>query len=79
MYKLPLVEDPSDEIADVLVKSLECNMLSREWNLTVSDSCELHQLTELSKGQLNTLNEHSPDRVGGAKGWNLIKAVKPPL
>ena len=71
MYKLPLVEDPSDEIADVLVKSLEWNMLSRECTLTVSDLSELHQL---SKGLLDALNEHLPDRVGGAQGWNFEKA-----
>ncbi len=52
-YKLPLVEDLGDEIADVLVKYLEWNMLSRGWNLTVSDLSELHQF---SKGLLNTLN-----------------------
>ncbi len=41
LYKLPLLEDPSNAIAEVrtklLVKSVEWNMLSREWNLSVSD------------------------------------------
>ena len=37
LYKLPLLEDPSNDIAEVLVKSVEWNMLSREWNLCVSD------------------------------------------
>jgi hypothetical protein len=38
LYKLlPLLEDPSNQIAEVLVKSVEWNMLSREWNLSVSD------------------------------------------
>ena len=39
LFKLPPlgVVDPSNEIAEVLVKALEWNMLSREWNLTVSD------------------------------------------
>jgi hypothetical protein len=37
LYRLPLVEDPSEEIADALVKYLKWNMLSREWNLSVSD------------------------------------------
>ena len=46
-------------------------MLSREWNLSVSDLSELHKL---SKGLLEALNEHLPDRVGGAKGWNFEKA-----
>jgi hypothetical protein len=46
-------------------------MLSREWNLTVGDLSELHCL---SKGLLDTLNKHLPDRVGGAKGWNFEKA-----
>ncbi len=37
LYKLPPGVDPSNEIAEVLVKSLEWNMLSREWNLNVGD------------------------------------------
>ena len=71
MYKLPLLEDPSNDIAEVLVKSVEWNMLSREWNLSVSDLSELHKL---SKGLLEALIEHLPDRVGGALGWNFEKA-----
>jgi hypothetical protein len=71
LYKLPLLQDPSNEIAEVLVKSLEWNMLSRECSLSVSELSELHQL---SKGLLKTLNEHLPDRVGGAMGWNFEKA-----
>ena len=46
LYKLPLLEDPSNEIAEVLVKSVEWNMLSREWNLSVSDLSELHKLSK---------------------------------
>ena len=46
-------------------------MMSREWNLSVSDLSKLHQL---SKGLLDALNEHLPDRVGGAHGWNFEKA-----
>ncbi len=56
LYKLPQVENPSNEIAEVLVKwlkSLEWNMPSREWNLSVSDLCELNIL---SKGLLEALN-----------------------
>ncbi len=71
LYRLPLVEDSSDEIADVLVKSLEWNMLSRDWNLSISDLSELHRL---SKDLLDSLNDHLPDRVGRAKGWNFEKA-----
>ena len=71
LYKLPLLEDPSNNIAEVLVKSVEWNMLSREWNLSVSDLSELHKL---SKGLLEALIEHLPDRVGGALGWNFEKA-----
>ena len=37
----------------------------------VSNLSELHQL---SKGLLNALNEHLPDRVGRAKAWNFKKA-----
>jgi hypothetical protein len=36
-YKLTLVEDSSKEIDNVLVKSLEWNMVSREWDLSGSD------------------------------------------
>ena len=43
-------------------------MLSREWNLSVSDLSKLHTL---SKGLLDALNEHLPNRVGGALGWNF--------
>jgi hypothetical protein len=71
LYKLPLLEDPSNEIAEVLVKSVEWKMLSREWNLNVSDLFELHKL---SKGLLEALNTHLPDRVGRAKEWNFEKA-----
>jgi hypothetical protein len=42
LFKLPPVVDPSNEIAEVLIKALEWNMLSREWNLTVSDLEDLH-------------------------------------
>jgi hypothetical protein len=68
LHKLSPVVDPSNEIADVLVKALEWNMLSREWNLTTSD------LTDLHWKFLDALKEHLPDRVGGAKGWNFDKA-----
>jgi hypothetical protein len=48
LYKIPLLEDPSNEIAEVLVKSVdsEWNMLSREWNLRVSDLSKLHKLSK---------------------------------
>ena len=46
-------------------------MLSREWNLSVSDLSKLHQL---SKSLLDALDEHLPDRVGGSNGWNFEKA-----
>ena len=71
LHKLPPVVDPSNEIADVLVKTLEWNMLSREWNLTVSDLADLHKL---SKNLLEALKQHLPDRVGGASGWKFEKA-----
>ena len=71
LHKLPPVVDPSNEIADVLVKALEWNMLSREWNLTVSDLTDLHKH---SKDLLEALKQHLPDRVGGASGWRFEKA-----
>jgi hypothetical protein len=42
MFNVPLVVDPSNEIAEVLVEALEWNMLSREWNMSVSYFQELH-------------------------------------
>jgi hypothetical protein len=71
LFKLPPVVDPSNEIAEVLVKALEWNMLSREWNLTVSDLEDLHGQ---SKALLEALKECLPDRIGGAKGWCFEKA-----
>jgi hypothetical protein len=65
------VVDPSNEIAEVLVKALEWNMMSREWNVTVSDLQELHRK---SVSLLELLETHLPDRVGGAQGWNFEKA-----
>ena len=46
-------------------------MMSREWNVMVSDLQELHR-----KGisLLELLKTHFPDRVGGAQGWNFEKA-----
>jgi hypothetical protein len=45
-------------------------MLSREWNVTVSDLQELHRK---SVSLLELLKTHLPDRVCGAKGWNFEK------
>ncbi len=42
LHKMPPVVDASNDIADVLIKALEWNMLSREWNLTASDLIDLH-------------------------------------
>ena len=43
LFNVLLVHDPSNEIAEVLVEALEWNMMSREWNVTVSDLQELHR------------------------------------
>ena len=71
LFNVPPVVDPSNEIAEVLVEALEWNMLSREWNVTVSDLQELHRK---SVSLLELLKTRLPDRVGGAKGWNFEKA-----
>ncbi len=74
LFKLPPVVDQldrSNEIAEVLIKALEWNMLSREWNLTVSDLEDLHGQ---SKALLEALKECLPDRIGGAAGWCFEKA-----
>jgi hypothetical protein len=71
LFNVPPVVDPSNEITEVLVEALEWNMLSREWNVTVSDLQELHRK---SVSLLELLKTHLPDRVGGAKGWNFEKA-----
>jgi hypothetical protein len=71
LYKVPPVDDPSNEMADVLVQALNWNMLSREWNLNTSGLVLLHQK---SKALLQALKRHLPDRAGLAKGWNSEKA-----
>ena len=71
LFNVPPVVDPSNEIAEVLVEALEWNMMSREWNVTVSDLQDLHRK---SVSLLEMLKSHLPDRVGGAKGWNFEKA-----
>jgi len=71
LFNVPPVVDPSNEITEVLVEALEWNMLSREWNVTVSDLQELHRK---SVSLLELLKTRLPDRVGGAKGWNFEKA-----
>ncbi len=63
---------PSNGIAEALVEALEWNMMSREWNVSVSDLRALHRK---SVSLLELLKSHLPDRVGGAQGgWNFEKA-----
>ena len=73
LFNVPPVVDPSNEISEVLVEALEWNMMSREWNVTVSDLRELHRK---SVSLLELLKAHLPDRVGGAQGWNFEKAQR---
>ena len=68
LFNVQPVVDPSNEIAEILVEALEWNMMSREWNVTVSDLQELHRK---SVSLLELLKTHLPDRVGGAQGWNF--------
>ncbi len=67
LFNVPPVVDPSNKITEILVEALEWNMLSREWNVTLSDLQE-------SVSQLELLKTHLSDRVGGVKGWNFEKA-----
>jgi hypothetical protein len=71
LFYVPPVVDTSNDIAEVLVEALEWNMLSREWNMLVSDLQELHRK---SVSLLEMLKTHLPDRVGGAQGWKFEKA-----
>ena len=71
LFNVPPVVDPSNEIAEVLVEALEWNMMSREWNVTVSDLQDLHRK---SVSLLELLKTHLPDQVGRAQGWNFEKA-----
>jgi hypothetical protein len=71
LFNVPPVVDPRNKITEVLVEALEWNMLSREWNVTLSDLQELHRK---SVSQLELLKTHLSDRVGGVKGWNFEKA-----
>jgi hypothetical protein len=68
---VPTVVDPSNEIAEVLVEALEWNMMSPEWNVSVSDLRALHRK---SVSLLELLKAHLPDRVGWAQGWSFEKA-----
>ncbi len=68
---MPPVVDPSNEIAEVLVEALVWNMLSRKWNVSVSNLQELHRK---SVSLLEMLKTRLPDQVGGAQGWNFEKA-----
>ena len=65
------VVDPSDEIQLVLVKCVEWNMLSLEWDLSAS---EFEVLQEKSVELLEVLKEHLPDKTGEKSGWNFEKA-----
>ena len=58
LFNVPQVVDPSNEIAEVLVEALEWNMMSREWNVTVSDLQHLHKK---SVSLLEMLKSHLPD------------------
>ncbi len=62
---MPPVVDPSNEIAEVLVEALEWNMMSRVWNVSVSDLQALHSK---SVSLLELLKAYLPDRVGRAQG-----------
>ena len=63
--------DPSDEIQLVLVKCVEWNILSREWDLSAS---EFELLQEKSVELLEVLKEHLPDKTGERSQWNFEKA-----
>jgi hypothetical protein len=63
--------DPSDEIQLVLVKCVEWNILSREWDLSAS---EFELLQEKSVELLEILKEHLPDKTGEKSQWNFEKA-----
>jgi hypothetical protein len=65
------VVDPSDEIQLVLVKCVEWNMLSREWDLCAT---EFQVLQEKSVELLDVLKEYLPDKCGEKNQWNFEKA-----
>jgi hypothetical protein len=56
LFNVQPVVDPSNKITEVIVDALEGNMLSREWNMTVSELQKLHRkrvsLLELLKTHL---------------------------
>ena len=63
--------DPSNEIQLVLVKCVEWNILSREWDLS---SSEFEVLQEKSVELLEVLKEYLPDKSGEKSQWNFEKA-----
>jgi hypothetical protein len=77
LYKLPFLEDPSDQIIEVLIKSVRWHMMSREKEIPID---KLDQLDALGKDLLETLKEVLPERKGTKdedgyfKGWCFEKA-----
>jgi hypothetical protein len=71
LFSCAHVQDPSDEIVEVLIQAMEWNILSRKWNLRIS---ELAELQERSVSLLKILKSNLPNKTGEIKGWNFEKA-----
>jgi hypothetical protein len=71
LYNIAHVQDPSDEIIEVLIQAMEWSTMSRRWNIRVSDLPELHKRSVLL---LDTLKANLPEKSGETNAWNFEKA-----
>jgi hypothetical protein len=77
LYRISLVEDPSDQIIEVLIKALNWHMMSREKELPID---KLVNLDAAGRDLLESLKRVLPERKGTKdgdgvfKGWCFEKA-----
>ena len=71
LHGLAPIDDPSDEIIEVLLAALRWDMQQRRFGLTAVGLDKLHAL---SVELLEVLKENMPHRTGGPEGWNFEKA-----
>ncbi len=71
LHGLAPIIDPSDEIIEVLLAALRCDMQQPRFGLTAVGLDKLHAL---SVQLLEVLKENMPYRTGRPEGWNFEKA-----
>ncbi len=70
LHGLPHVEDPCEEIIDVLLVFLSWFLLVRRKNLPASEVCSV---TERGIALMEKLKEVFPEKSGEQAGWNFRK------